>query len=82
MERCLKPGGLLVIVDGDKDMYDAQRHKIPMAKLEGDEDVSSVSSEGSWFERKMWGEDDLYSAPYIALTLLFRGTRSRYISRI
>lgn len=54
MQRCLKPGGLLVLVDGDKDFQDEHHRKIPMARIEGDEDVSGVSDEGSWFQRIMW----------------------------
>jgi len=54
LQLCLKPGGLLILINGDKNIYDEQKIKVKMAKIEGDEDVDSVSQEGSWFQRKMW----------------------------
>lgn len=55
LQLCLKPGGLLILVNGDKNIYNEQKSKVKMAKIEGDEDVDSVSQEGSWFQRKLWG---------------------------
>lgn len=56
LERCLKPGGVLIVIEADSEFADADFKKIKMAKVEGDEDVSGVSETGSWFTRMHWGE--------------------------
>lgn len=54
LQLCLKPGGVLLIVGGDVELEDAFDHKVPLKRLEGDEDVSSVSDNGSWLQRILW----------------------------
>lgn len=52
MQLCLKPGGLVIFIEGDIDMYDEDRlHrvKIPDPIKEGPD------SEGSWFRKIVWG---------------------------
>lgn len=56
LQMCLKPGGLLLIIEGDKELLHEDRTTtVKMARVDGDEDVSGVSEEGSWFERSIWG---------------------------
>jgi hypothetical protein len=47
----LKPGGFLVIIDGDRPMNTDRETAIPVAKLEGDEVDSTASENGSWLAR-------------------------------
>lgn len=52
-QLCLKPGGLIIIIDGDKEFYAQDRlHgvKIPDPVKEG------PNSEGSWFKKIVRGE--------------------------
>lgn len=55
IEHCLKPGGVVLIIDADPEFQDHRFVKIPMAKVGGDENVSGVSENGSWFARFHWG---------------------------
>lgn len=55
LQLCLKPGGLLLLIEGDTDMWGEDYRKLPMAKVDGDGDVSGVSETGSWFQRLHWG---------------------------
>jgi trans-aconitate methyltransferase len=55
LEMCLRPGGILLVIDGDLPFSEDRQGYVKMAKLEGDEDVSGVSEAGSWFMRIMWG---------------------------
>ncbi|PVF94106.1 S-adenosyl-L-methionine-dependent methyltransferase [Serendipita vermifera] len=49
-QRCLKPGGFLIIMEGDH-MYET-RHKLArLKKMRGDPDVSAVSENGSYLRR-------------------------------
>ncbi|CAG8709886.1 10657_t:CDS:2, partial [Acaulospora colombiana] len=49
-QRCLKPGGFLIIMEGDH-MYET-RHKLARLKrMRGDPDVSAVSENGSYLRR-------------------------------
>lgn len=56
LERCLKPGGILIIIDADLDHDDENHNRIKMKKIDGDEDVSGVSEDGSWYQRLFWGK--------------------------
>lgn len=56
LQLCLKPGGLLIIIDGDIELRDEQHNKVKMKRLEGDNDVDSISDTGSWWQRVVWGE--------------------------
>lgn len=59
LQLCLKPGGLLVIVDGDINLWNEDRSGvIKMRKINGDEDVSGISSQGSWMRRFLWGRPE------------------------
>ena len=58
MQRCLKPGGLLLAIEGDKALLNEERKTItPMMRLPGDggAEITSVSEQGSWFRRMIWG---------------------------
>jgi hypothetical protein len=55
LEMCLRPGGLLLVINGDMPFNEDRQTYIKMAKLDGDEDVSGVSEKGSWFRRIVWG---------------------------
>ncbi|PVG03326.1 hypothetical protein CPB86DRAFT_793754 [Serendipita vermifera] len=54
LQLCLKPGGLLLIVDGDINFRETRDRLIPLAKLPEDGDVDSVSEDGSWTRRIVW----------------------------
>ncbi|KAG8835431.1 hypothetical protein FRC17_003330 [Serendipita sp. 399] len=54
IQACLKPGGILVVIDGDYRLYKDTSTIYPLAKLPGDADVSGVSEDGSWMSRVMW----------------------------
>lgn len=53
--NCLKPGGVLLIIDGDNQFNQDRRSYIKLAKVEGDNDVDGVSETGSWARRMLWG---------------------------
>jgi chemotaxis methyl-accepting protein methylase len=55
LERCMRPGGLLVVMDGDYAVNESREGYMKVAKEEGDGDVSGVSATGSWFRRMIWG---------------------------
>lgn len=55
LQLCLKPGGLLLIVDADVAFEDEAGTKVKIAKVDGDEDVNGVSEDGSWDTRIHWG---------------------------
>jgi hypothetical protein len=53
VQLCVKPGGLVIIIDGDINVCDKDRlHavKIPDVRKEGPD------SPGSWFRKIIWGE--------------------------
>lgn len=37
-------------------LEDERDHKVPMKRLESDEDANGVSDNGSWLQRMAWGE--------------------------
>ena len=48
VEKCLKPGGIVLWVDGDYDVYAADQHVyMPFATAE--------DGSGSWFQRIVYG---------------------------
>jgi hypothetical protein len=51
----MRPGALLVVVDGDYPVNESREGYMKIAKEKGDEDVSGVSATGSWLRRIMWG---------------------------
>jgi hypothetical protein len=58
LQLCLKPGGLLIVVDGDKGTLREDRKAfIPLMRVPGDggPEVTGVSEQGSWFSRLFWG---------------------------
>lgn len=55
LEKCLKPGGILIVIEGDVQLTEDRKSYIKMARLDGDEDVSGVSENGCWFRRMVWG---------------------------
>ena len=58
LQQCLKPGGLLIVVDGDSAVLSEDRKTIiPFIRLPGDggPEVTGVSERGSWFRRFLWG---------------------------
>lgn len=58
VQLCVKPGGLVLIVDGEITIQAEDRRKIvPFKRLPGDggPEVTSVSEDGSWFRRLIWG---------------------------
>jgi SAM-dependent methyltransferase len=58
LQLCLKPGGLLLVVDGDRSLLKEDRKTIiPLMWLPGDggPELTGVSEEGSWFRRLFWG---------------------------
>jgi hypothetical protein len=55
LELCMRPGALLIVVDGDYPVNENREEYMKVAKEEGDDDVSGVSATGSWFRRIMWG---------------------------
>lgn len=58
LQKCLKPGGLLLIVDGDVSVLGEDRKTVlPFIRLPGDggPEVTGTSEQGSWFRRLAWG---------------------------
>ena len=69
LQLCLKPGGLLIIVDGD--IWIGAEDKdtvVKNMKVQGDADVSGVSEDGSWFRRFMFGM--LFGSVYTSAFLI------------
>ena len=56
LQLCLRPGGLLLIIDGDIELRDERQQKVKMKRLDGDGNADSTSEKGSWFQRILWGE--------------------------
>jgi SAM-dependent methyltransferase len=59
LQRCLKPGGLLLVVDGDvSTLCEDRKTVMPFKRLpdDGGPEVTGVSEQGSWFGRVFWGE--------------------------
>ncbi|PVF94115.1 S-adenosyl-L-methionine-dependent methyltransferase [Serendipita vermifera] len=50
-QRCLKPGGVLLIIEGDYNMYETKEKPARLKRLPGDPDVSGVCDDGSWLRR-------------------------------
>jgi SAM-dependent methyltransferase len=73
LQRCLKPGGLLIIIDMTPILWDQSRNMIPMAKIDTDDgdDDGAVSQSGSWLARVLFGM--FYYEPFsLSLTSLQR----------
>ncbi|PVF94110.1 hypothetical protein CPB86DRAFT_800707 [Serendipita vermifera] len=51
LQRCLKPGGMLLIIDGEPIIYKGRGIPVGMKKIPGDLDVSGVREDGSWLQR-------------------------------
>jgi hypothetical protein len=52
----LRPGGVLLAIEGDIIPWDEARETaVKMAKLDGDNDINSVSTDGSWLRRMLYG---------------------------
>jgi SAM-dependent methyltransferase len=54
-QKCLKPGGLLIIMEGDH-IYERRDKLARLKKLPGDPDVSALSENGSYLRRMVAGE--------------------------
>lgn len=59
VQLCLKPGGLVIMIDHDTGFEEENRMKVKLAKVEGDEDVDGVGEDGSWLARMFHGESGL-----------------------
>ncbi|CAG8720041.1 13107_t:CDS:2, partial [Acaulospora colombiana] len=57
LQKCLKPGGVLLIIEGDMSIFETREIPARLKKLPGDPDVSSVSEDGSWLRRMVLGEN-------------------------
>jgi hypothetical protein len=55
LQACLRPGGLLIVIDMTPELYDQHRNIVPMAKLSTDDDEGAVSQTGSWLARFLFG---------------------------
>jgi SAM-dependent methyltransferase len=59
LQQCLKPGGLLIVVDGDGRAVLSEDRKtiIPFMRLPGDggPEVTGASERGSWLRRLLFG---------------------------
>jgi trans-aconitate methyltransferase len=57
LQHCLKPGGLLIIIDMPPYLWDQTRNVIPMARLptDDDTDTDALSETGSWLARFLFG---------------------------
>ena len=59
LQKCLNPGGLLIVVDGDASVLSEDRKTIiPFIRLPGDggPEMTAVSTQGSWIRRILWGK--------------------------
>lgn len=55
LEDCLKPGGVLIVIDGDNKPVDKSGEVAKPVKVDGDADVTGVVEKGSWWARMSWG---------------------------
>jgi trans-aconitate methyltransferase len=53
-QKCLKPGGVLIVMDGDH-IYESRERMAKLKKLPEDPDVSSVHEHGSYLRRIIVG---------------------------
>lgn len=60
LELCLKPGGLLIVINGDYFVREDKEQYIKMARLDGD-NAGAVDVNGSWFNRMLGGKPTLLS---------------------
>jgi hypothetical protein len=59
LQKCPKPGGPVIVVDGDHSVLSEDRKTIvPFIRLSGDggPEVTGVSERRSWFRRLFWGQ--------------------------
>ncbi|CAG8654539.1 12760_t:CDS:2, partial [Acaulospora colombiana] len=50
-QKCLKPGGVLLIIEGDYNIHETKEKPARLKRLPGDPDVSGVCDNGSWLRR-------------------------------
>jgi SAM-dependent methyltransferase len=70
-QKCLKPGGILLIIEGDYHLYETRDRAARVKKLLGDPNVNGVSEDGSWLRRMVLGEFVEISRSTIFLSPLF-----------
>lgn len=58
--RCVRPGGLLVVIGPDCMMDETCQNYVKMAWVEGDEEANGFSKNGSWVHRMMYGEQSAW----------------------
>lgn len=53
IQLCLKPGGLVIFIDGDIEIYGEDRlHRVKIPDLANE----GPDAQGSWFRKVVWGE--------------------------
>jgi hypothetical protein len=69
-QKCLKPGGILLIIEGDMNLHETRDTAARLKKLPEDPDVSSVAEDGSWLRRMVLGEhlSDYFPSSLVFLT--------------
>lgn len=78
LQLCLKPGGLLVLVEGDMILWDRWYERVKPARVEGDRPFEGQFEE-SWLQRLFLGNDPARSRPkrWLALTSLQKSAKQR-----
>jgi SAM-dependent methyltransferase len=82
IQRCLKPGGVMLIMDGDRIVYEGREKPARMKKLPGDPDVGAVSKDGSWLRRMIVGEPDINHLRSFDLTILLGAITIECIQKV
>jgi len=55
LQRCLVPGGMLIIIDITHELWDSTHQLVNVARLDDDEDTSNAQVSGSWLARLLLG---------------------------
>jgi SAM-dependent methyltransferase len=55
LQHCLKPGGLLIIVNMTPELWDQDGKSVPKARLSSDDDDIRATEGGSWLARILFG---------------------------
>lgn len=54
IQLCLKPGGILIVIDGDQYLYEDKQRFFKIASVPGDREGGLADPKGSWLCRMIW----------------------------
>jgi hypothetical protein len=56
LQKCLSPGGIIIVIDMDYDLYHANgRTKVAIARMDDDSTEDGATADGSWLARLFHG---------------------------